>query len=59
MKNTGLNCFDQICAELQQHHKTWLITGVAGFIDIVLMNAVNELLIKSALIGQCLSFKNA
>lgn len=32
MDNTSMNRFAQICVELQQNPKTWLITGVAGFI---------------------------
>lgn len=49
MKNTGLNRFDQVCAELQQHPKTWLITGVAGFIGSNLLETL--LLLNQKVVG--------
>ena len=29
-----MNQYQQVCANLQATPKTWLVTGVAGFIDI-------------------------
>lgn len=43
------NRFDQVCAELQQSPKTWLITGVAGFIGSNLLETL--LLLNQKVVG--------
>ena len=43
------NRFEQVCAELQQSPKTWLITGVAGFIGSNLLETL--LLLNQKVVG--------
>lgn len=43
MNGTTMNRFAQICAELSQQPKTWLITGVAGFIGSNLLEKLLKL----------------
>ncbi len=43
------NCFKQVCAELSQSPKTWLITGVAGFIGSNLLETL--LLLNQKVVG--------
>lgn len=38
-----MNRFEQICSELQQSPKTWLVTGVAGFIGSNLLETLLQL----------------
>lgn len=47
--NNTTNRFEQVCAELQQSPKTWLITGVAGFIGSNLLEML--LLLNQKVVG--------
>ncbi|RYY79814.1 MAG: Vi polysaccharide biosynthesis UDP-N-acetylglucosaminuronic acid C-4 epimerase TviC [Moraxellaceae bacterium] len=47
--NNTTNRFEQVCAELQQGSKTWLITGVAGFIGSNLLETL--LLLNQKVVG--------
>ncbi len=47
--NKSANRFDQVCTELQQQPKTWLITGVAGFIGSNLLETL--LLLNQKVVG--------
>ena len=49
MKNMEINRYGQVCAQLQQQPKTWLITGVAGFIGSNLLETL--LLLNQKVVG--------